>query len=673
MGIEQLGTATSAALATTLTDEASLSAATASTGTNPSSSRFEHGSPSSHLAARIRAAELSTSVAVLTAPAVAKAAPIAETVAALSQSLPPTWAIVAGGLLYAEPAVRMTANVTRGLADWGRMFLGISRRPTPAHHDGLLGRAMDRVNEVSGRIAEHTVLARDASSVAMALHLGINIFTGGDFGGTQALETLALTASGHELFYRGNVEGQIERQMKEQGELSLDAYERTRYRSLGLTAPRVPDEFHQSDYLSDQPVPYADGVQPKRSVWYSLRTTWETIKVVAQARRVYAYVGGRWRGFQEWLNTITKKEHAPVHQDFLKTSDRLVRLWAERVMKANKTTVVYHNLDRLQTIQKDAPTVGAFFNHDSLWLNFAAVFRVMPHLRIMADAKNFWGNLPMRLLGFSWLMDAIGLPLVDRSAKKSGGSRSHIDNFVTMSGRGQGLLIYPQAGRVPRAYHDDGTLAPPGLYANLPFKKIRGDGTDDFAAYTAAGFARIAVEAADKMQKTVFIPVFTSDNGTGTHGMYFTSPKVSGNVVKPTPNLGGQTANISVAGVVPVHPGSDVDTITRQVLDAAKAEMKINEFLADTVSTWAAGRADLGTIQDHYALWSQTDDRWHVVVDRIRTIHRSVVENDESLRNNFKQRLLHLLNLPMPPEAELKALLADVSTAMKKYEYGSFT
>ncbi len=419
---------------------------------------------------------------------------------------------------------------------------------------------------------------------------------------------------------------------------------------------------------------------------------WKTLEIVGVARRAHTEIEGWVTTTVGRLRTLLPGRYAPISGKYLAATDMILPQWALRYARTNKTTFVFHNREAVKTIPEGARKIVVEFNHDSLYLNFGSIWSFFPRARIIADRYNFHDNPFFRAFGISWFLDVIGLPFTDRpkpddkkidreaqvqaaaktfkaAAGPNGNGKepsaqvvAQADSFLERSAYGIDLAIFPQGGRVPRAYHEDGSLATPGIYSNVAVAKWP-------HLYFKNGFAEIAVLAANKSQESVYIPILLSDDGSGTHGSYYTAPKASKNAPFFQRNTTGQTVNVRLERVIEVKPGSHADEISRQVIEEAKRGLGIDGLLRDVIADWATarGQAEAGA---RFARWAEQGEGWYVLADRLRCIHPSLPE-----RQGYRDRLFRLLVKESLDDNDLReaaALLIDVSATLKKTEYRNF-
>lgn len=620
-------------------------------------------------------------IAAVPTAAMAQPVGVVEHLAAVAPSLPPAWQLVIGALLYAEPALRLVSVTARGIGNWiHRAIFGESQTqtPTPATTEKK-PTVVDRINEATGTWYNWTSPIGD--NILTRLYLGGSVLYGATLSPKPLVayvpEALAFGISLWSGFDKGGrVQGPLMKAIEKDGEITIEAWEREESRALGVFAPPVPTRFPDSDKLGPNPPPYAEGVVPHRSTWYNVKGLLDTLYFIGLARRLFGQIENRWLGFTGWMGTLFLKKHAETKPRFMRVSNILVRLWGMRYLRTHKMTVRYTNKEVLKVIPKGAPVLAVHINHDSLFLNFATLFNLIPGLRMIADEANFWTNFFLRLFGFSWMMDVISLLFTSR---KVGAGNAEIEQKADALLRGApediGVVIFPQAGRSPRMYDDNGKMIPPSVRGNVVgVQKV--DGVKKVVKpelYMKNGFARIAVTAANRSGQTVYLPLSLSDDGSETHGMYYASPKEVKTPPFIGPNLSGQTVHINTPKVYQVTPGMDADRLYASVTEEAIRGMDDNARLEKLVAGWAQ-RLNAPHLMQRFADLAQQDERWYTTVARIGEIHPRYFKKGSSVseRQRFINELFRLLALETPSPEDFHRLLLETAETVVKTEYMKF-
>lgn len=620
-------------------------------------------------------------VAAVPTAAMAQPVGVVEHLAAVAPSFPPAWQLIIGAALYAEPALRLVSLMTRGIGKWVHGVLFGESETAPASSTTVETKisVVDRINEVTGAIDAKVSPIRD--NIAVRLGLGASILYGATLSDRPMVaylpEAVALGLSLFNGFDKGGrVQGPLMKAIERDGEITIDAWEREEHRAMGILAPAVRTHFPDDDRIGPNPPPYAEGVIPQKSTWTNVRGLLDTLYFIGLARRLFGQIENRWLGFTGWLRTLFLKKHAEARPRFLRVSNLVVRLWSMRYLRTNRMTVRYTNPEALKVIPKGAPVLAVHVNHDSLFLNFASLMYLIPGLRMVADEANFWGNILLRIFGFSWMMNIIGLLFTSR---KSGAGNNEIgqkaDALLQGAENGIGVVIFPQAGRSPRMYDDNGKMIPPSVRGNVVgVQKV--DGVKRVVKpelYMKNGFARIAVAAADKSGRSIYVPLTLSDDGSGTHGMYYASPKEVKNPPFIGPNLSGQTTHIKTQRVYEVTPGTDVDQLYASVTEEAIRGMDDNARLEKLVAGWAQ-RLNASHLMQRFADLAHQDERWYTTVARIGEIHPRYSKKGSSVseRQRFIDELFRLLALDAPPSEDFHRLLLETAETVVKTEYMKF-
>jgi len=610
------------------------------------------------------------------APATAVAqTPGVEQLAALAPHLPPTWQMVVGGLLYAEPAIRATSRAIRKIISF---FTRAAEPKTPPAKPQTLAQS---VNQITGTIERKIGPIRDAAAISLGIYTGAKIL----FGDAQIVEHIpAAIAAGLSLWNYNDrtsrIEASIVRNQMTTGERLLPSGWRAQEaRALGVFAPEVPETFPAEHLIGDQLPAFSKGAFPGFSLWRNIRALGTTISMLTGVmRRSHVYTEGNWKTFKSWLASIRPGSHAPVSEKYLAAVDVMLPQWAMRICEYYGVTLQFKELEKLKGIPKGAPVVFSSFPHSAIYTDFL-FWAALSRARFVADKKNFHDHPIVRAIGLAWFLDVIGLPFVSRGkGKRSGGVNSrqstpppanssmppaaangsvshdlYAQTTDRMSRFGIQPVFFGQAGRAPRAYRDDRTLGRPGLYSNVV------DPKNPSTYYNLRGTVRTAIAAAKQSGQDAYIPILNID-GSGR-----VMPKIAKSPPFIQPVQPGEVT-FSIGDIIRVSADSNPSEIEHQIIAAAKKATGINEFLQKEVARWAdqAGRP---SASDDFVAQAEKDETYYIIADRIRSVHPNM-----SQRNEFRSRLLELAGLAARGESvtgRLQNLLLDVSKIVKETEY----
>lgn len=569
-------------------------------------------------------------------------------------ALPPSLQLLVAGALFGIPAIRL-------LSRYGGPLLG-APRVDPAE----LESSPDGVTNLALGIYEQAVDGPRSLGVVVGVAGALTLYGGGT---AVAATAFALAFAAHR-DRTGRIEGGLLEHISRTGSLILP--ERWRHHeavALGPLGVEVPSVIPPEDLVQGPFPDYAAGV-PSRPSWRAnLSGLWETLKFVAKARRTHSRVVGWRETFRSRLQSLLPRRHATADERYLKAVDPLIRQWALQYAEANRMTLRFEGVEAFEQIKGD-PSVFVSFPHSSIYPDFL-FWGAFPRARFVADYRNFHEYWAMRLLGIPWFLDVFALPFVVRPPRGRKLTKKEVQKLralketllaATKDGMerfGISPVYYPNEGRVPRAYNDNGTLDKTGLYSNvLDLTKP--------AIYTAwGGTLGLAFDIAIRRKGVVRIPIIHTD------GAGLVMPKVASVPPFIQQNYTGRTVTFRVVGIVEVRPDSNRGDIERRIMKIAKRETGIDQYLREVVRRWAVGTEAQGA-EENFAARTESDERWSIIADRIRSIHPTVCDPEgRSLRAHCKELLLGLLR-EAPNEQTLMAALQKASDTVYRTQYNKF-
>jgi hypothetical protein len=443
--------------------------------------------------------------------------------------------------------------------------------------------------------------------------------------------------------------------------------------ALGTFAPDVPLHFPAEHRVGDRLPDYAQGAKPVFSLWRNIRGQVMTVGMLTGViRRCHVYEEGTWNTVKSWLTSLRKGKHAPISEKYLSAVDIILPLWAMRMSEHYGVTLSFQGMDKLKALPKGAPVVFGAFPHSAIYTDFLFWY-ALPRARFVADEYNFHDARIIRTIGLAWFLDVIGSlyakrkksikdsvntkagtpPSAENGNEKS--SARYQQTAARMAKHGLLPIYFGQQGRVPPAYRDDGSLDRPGLYSSV----VSLENPERY--YNLRGTLNTALAAAKHGGRDAFIPILHIE-GSG-----LVMPKTSKIPPYIQPVQPGEVT-FSIKDIIRVTPTSTIDAIEKEIIEAAKRAMRIDEFLRGEVTRWAEdrGKSSSGEAFAHVA---DANEIYYIIADRIRSVHPNLSQREE-----FKSRLLNLAAREVNGEAvaeDLQNLLRDVSLVVKETEYRS--
>ncbi len=441
--------------------------------------------------------------------------------------------------------------------------------------------------------------------------------------------------------------------------VTSQAWDQTRENALGPLGRDVPEEFPtHARYQVNQPrfagEAEVNETGPRSALYDTLRYA---LFVVHQVRDEEGYL-------RFWLGQVLP---FAILGKLLKPSEvmaeqgtAVLRQWAIQHAERQRTNITVSGQERLSEIPEGAQVFWAGVHHDALWPNYYGAFLLeregqFQDVRPVADYQNYYKGLKARLLApFPVALAKLGLFFVPRQGSNG---FDWVKDMRRKTDLGLQPIIYPQGGRAPRVYLEDGTPDEPGLYTNV-------SSTSHPEYYLKPGIARQATQIASESGEAVYIPILRMSGG---HAI---DPKRNRNVTKPLPVTSNQTMDFRVAEVIRVDPvpADEVEARSTEVFaemtvaleQATNANAMIEQRVADWRDSLGYGATELHTVFNERAA---EDVRYYIVADRIRAIPPS----DEE-RQRYQRTLFVLLSREHD-DAGLQALLDTVSRKVKEVEY----
>lgn len=565
-----------------------------------------------------------------------------ETFANLVQTLPPTWQLVVGGLLYAEPTLR-------GLNLVGQKLGLLARTNAITSEDPENKRLLNRLNGWSGAYAR--MIAPIGDWIGTPILTGAFLFSNDQPLWIRLLETayvLGITIwNRHDRFRR--VEGTLDdNQLRAGISLRPDRAGEVQNQALGAMARTVPTAFREEDRITDLP----DGRNPQAkpdSWWASLRAVASTLSYTFHLRRTYSRLAGFVSAMKARLMTF-KGVHAPIHPPAMRVMDKvLVPQWANDQARIYGNRVEA-NLAALASIPEGSPVVHVAPVH-AMWPDYQFL-RVRPQARFAPDEKNFWGNLFAKLSGFSAFLDVTGFGTL----KRGSGFFNPRPLVQKMVEAGTEPLFFSPGTRTPRTWTDDGRPDRPGLRGAI---SDRSKGLKHPERYcNLNGAIKTAVAAAKATGKTAYMPVIMVDGGTEI------TPKWGRTFPFPQRIFRNKTMTFRVASIVKVDPDANEKQVWNQIVQIAKDDMGIDDHVRNLVESWMPGES-----ADRFAGRAEADERYYTLAERIWCIHPDYNKDGRRMRETFIGRLRSLLETDSPSDEDVMRLLRDASLTAKETEY----
>jgi hypothetical protein len=387
---------------------------------------------------------------------------------------------------------------------------------------------------------------------------------------------------------------------------------------------------------------------------YNILGLAQTTADIATALVHYAAMVGVKKFWEEYQAVGNSLDRLAVHRDFAHYGPLHYRRWIENYAKIHGMKLSFESAE---LVPQDGPVIYAVFCHSSIYPDFFLPY-LDPRAAYVADAYNFRDNSLSRKIGFSLIGDLSGQPLVDR---KDGVRSDKLFKHIVDVAAEYGVrpVWFPNGGRVPRAWKEDGTLDRAGFYSSVP--KL-----NDFKKYLQSiGVAKNAVHLAKKMGQTVKVVVVT------IQGPEFIMPK---SVQKPPfiqPTRIRREIIHRFVDVFNVDPTASPNQVTaslgRNLHVQAKKDLGIDDYLIQCVEQWgeAKGLSGRGEVFANRAKVVK-DEILFIIADRIRSIHPSLPQRGELI-----EKLFNLLE-SSEQNGPFGALLEEVTTVMLAHQFDSF-
>lgn len=579
--------------------------------------------------------------------------------AAIAPSLPPTWQVIVGGILYANPVMRLASRAVRRVVSW-------FSKPKPAVESppSRAATVIQKINQATG-LAESTVGSLRDSIVSRAAlaYAGASVVFGGDSVGSHTVSLAAAALSVLSTQDRNNrVETDIIHNQLSTGErLTPAGWRAQEAAALGVFAPDVPQHFPERDQTRGRMPNYGRDAKPGFSLRRNLRGLRTTLSIVkGPVSRSYARARGFWATRRSQFRTLFLNKHASPNKKHMEVMDVIMPHWVRCICESYGITLKIRGEEKLAGIPQHQMILSAWL-HAGIYSDFL-FWLAWPRARFVADKQNFHDSFIMRLTGIPWFLDTIGLPFAKRlknGASGNGNGNGNLYKQMTelMAEHGVQPVFFGQGGRSEPAYNEDGSLDIPGIYSNV----VKPENPERY--YNLNGTIRAALELAKQSGQAAFIPILHIE-GSGQ-----VMPKDAKNppfIQKVQPG----DISFDIADVIRVEPPNADEKITQALIDryvpkiveAAKQATGDNERLRKRVAAWA-GKSEVG---EDFEKLARDNEIYYIIADRIRSVH---TKNPNQQRRKFQERLLCVIadaSKGRDVEVELWSLLAEVSRTIKK-------
>lgn len=391
---------------------------------------------------------------------------------------------------------------------------------------------------------------------------------------------------------------------------------------------------------------------------------------VESAGRAYVQFAGDvgLREATRWFRS-EDPEAQGTHPALVRIFNKEAQRWSQNLEPAYGMTVRFEGLDLLNRIPAGAMVMCAAVHHASLEPCYTP-WKELPQIRPVPEAGNYLKSSFARKSGLGALLAGAGFVFVDRTSR----DQNYFSNVFlprlqsSMQDHGLWPLIFVTAGRPPVAYHDNGSIARPGL-----FSKAQGRPEE----YLDLGIITTAFMIARKTKQTVHIPLIV------TEGEHLVKPKAAKNAPFVEPVTRGQTVTHRIVGVMEMTSKTPIGKAKKEMVGRFKEATGIEGYLTEIVSEWGK-KHDRASAAAQFADQASREERLLIIADRTRSIPLRLTPLDlgrdipgidglfpmASLlgyRNATQKGVLDLLANPDPER--LGATLGAVTTLVGAAEY----